>query len=153
MIIEVQLRTATELMEFGERIGRLLRGGEILELVGDVGAGKTTLTKGIARGLQIDDEVQSPTFTISRSYDTPSGLRLAHYDFYRLHDAGIMKMELDEALHDLQTITVLEWSGIVDDVLPSDVLRVTIQTQPDDSRKLLLQSGGECSDTIVEGLR
>ena len=151
-MIEVQLQTAAELTAFGEQIGRLLCGGEILELVGDVGAGKTTLTKGIARGLRIEDEVQSPTFNLSRNYDTPSGLRLAHYDFYRLHDAGIMKMELGEAVCDPKTITVLEWSEIVSGVLPSDVLRITIQTQPDDSRKLLLQSGGERSNRIVEKL-
>lgn len=54
--------------DYGERIGRLLKGGECIELVGDVGAGKTTLTKGIANGLGITETVQSPTFSINRTY-------------------------------------------------------------------------------------
>lgn len=67
MNLEVTLRTVDDLVNFGTKIGGLLHGGETLELVGDIGAGKTTLTKGLALGLQIDDEVQSPTFTISLS--------------------------------------------------------------------------------------
>ena len=74
----------------------LFRGGEVLELVGDIGAGKTTLTKGIAQALEINEPVQSPTFTISRVYDSPRGLSLAHYDFYRLGNAGIMSEEIRE---------------------------------------------------------
>ena len=80
--------------------------------------------------MKITDDVQSPTFTISRNYDAPSGLRLAHYDFYRLRDAGIMKMELDEAMHDPGIVTVIEWSDIVSDVLPADALRIAIAVQP-----------------------
>ena len=153
MILEVSLQTADDLVQFGAKLGGLLHGGETLELVGDIGAGKTTLTKGLARGLQIDDEVQSPTFTISRNYDAADGLRLAHYDFYRLPDAGIMKMELDEAIHDSHTITVIEWSDVVNNVLPTDVLQIVIQVQPDDSRQLTLKSSGEKSRRIVAKLR
>ena len=70
-----------KMRELGAAIGRAVSGGEVLELVGDIGAGKTTLTKGIARAMGIDEPVQSPTFTISRVYDSPRGLSLAHYDF------------------------------------------------------------------------
>lgn len=150
---EISLQTSEDLVQFGQKIGKLLRGGEILELIGDIGAGKTTLTKGLARGLEIDEEVQSPTFTISRNYDAANGLRLAHYDFYRLQDAGIMKMELDEAMRDPQTIVVIEWSGAVSDVLPADVLQVAIETLADESRRLTLKFGGEKSRRIVEELR
>ena len=142
MILEVSLQTADDLIQFGAKLGGLLHGGETL-----------ALTKGLARGLQIDDEVQSPTFTISRNYEAADGLRLAHYDFYRLPDAGIMKMELDEAIHDSHTITVIEWSDVVNNVLPTDVLQIVIQVQPDDSRKLTLKSSGEKSYRIVEKLR
>lgn len=153
MNLEVTLRTVDDLVNFGAKIGGLLLGGETLELIGDIGAGKTTLTKGLARGLQIEDEIQSPTFTISRNYEAPNGLRLAHYDFYRLQDAGIMKMELSEAMCDPQTITVIEWSGVVNDVLPGDVLQITIQTQTDNSRKLILKSSGDKSRRILEELQ
>ena len=64
-----------------------------------------------------------------------------------------MKMELDEAIHDSHTITVIEWSDVVNNVLPTDVLQIVIQVQPDDSRKLTLKSSGEKSRRIVEKLR
>jgi tRNA threonylcarbamoyladenosine biosynthesis protein TsaE len=117
-----------ELMTFGEAIGKRLRGGEVLELVGDVGAGKTTLTKAIARGMGIKGPVQSPTFTISNRYQAPSGLMLAHYDFYRLTDPGLMSDELLEAVNDKMIITVIEWADIVNGVLPPN--RVTISLNP-----------------------
>ncbi len=152
MIHQVILRTADDLTDFGVRLGRTLRGGETIELVGDIGAGKTTLTKGIARGMDIADEVQSPTFTISRVYDAPHNLRLAHYDFYRLEDAGIMQAELNEATQDDRTVTIIEWAAVVSDVLPRDTLRIDIATQADNSRKLTLQSGGAVSEKIITEL-
>lgn len=150
MTNKITVQTAAELIELGEKLGALLGGGEVIELAGDIGAGKTTFTKGVARGMKITDDVQSPTFTISRNYDAPSGLRLAHYDFYRLRDAGIMKMELDEAMHDPGTVTVIEWSGIVNDVLPADALRIAIAVQPDDSRLVAFEGSGKTQRLIKE---
>ena len=150
MTNKITVQTAAELIELGEKLGALLGGGEVIELAGDIGAGKTTFTKGVARGMKITDDVQSPTFTISRNYDAPSGLRLAHYDFYRLRDAGIMKMELDEAMHDPGAVTVIEWSDIVTDVLPADALRITIAVQPDDSRLVTFEGGGKTRRLIKE---
>lgn len=124
--------------EFGAAIGRLLKGGEVIELVGDVGAGKTTFVKGLARGLEIDDDVQSPSFTISRVYQARDELRLVHYDFYRLGEAGVMAADLDEAMQDPQTITVIEWADIVEGVLPDDRIRIQIQAQSETSRELSL---------------
>lgn len=138
------------MIKLGEKLGALLSGGEVIELAGDIGAGKTTFTKGVARGMKITDDVQSPTFTIGRNYDAPGGLRLAHYDFYRLRDAGIMKMELDEAMHDPGTVTVIEWSGIVNDVLPADALRIAIAVQPDDSRLVAFEGSGKTQRLIKE---
>jgi tRNA threonylcarbamoyladenosine biosynthesis protein TsaE len=138
MIKEVEGESATR--EFGETLGRALRGGEIIELVGDVGAGKTTFVKGLAIGLGVDEDVQSPSFTISRVYDARDGLLLAHYDFYRLADAGIMADELEETLQDPQTITVIEWAGIVEGVLPKE--RLTIQFEsPTETKRILTLTG------------
>lgn len=136
MIKEVTGEQATR--EFGEQVGRTLRGGEVIELVGDVGAGKTTFTKGLAKGLEIDDDVQSPSFTISRVYEGRDGLLLVHYDFYRLHDAGIMADELRETVEDPQAVTVIEWAGIVEGVLPKDRLTITFETPTEETRKLTL---------------
>jgi len=119
-----------ELAAFGAKIGQYLKGGEVLELVGDIGAGKTTLTKAIARGMGILGPIQSPTFTISNRYTAQGGIILAHYDFYRLQDAGLMSDELYEAIHDKETVTIIEWADIVSGVLPSH--RVTMRIIPVD---------------------
>jgi tRNA threonylcarbamoyladenosine biosynthesis protein TsaE len=115
----------------GRRLGERFRGGETVELVGDVGAGKTTLVKGMGQGLAIDDDVQSPSFTISRVYQARDDLELHHYDFYRLSDAGVMRYELAESINDPTTVTVVEWGGTVQDVLPSDHCLIRIDYRAD----------------------
>ena len=133
--------------QLGEVIGRLVSGGEVLELVGDIGAGKTTLTKGIARALGINEPVQSPTFTISRVYDSPKGLRLAHYDFYRLGEAGIMGDEIREAADD-DSVIIVEWAGAVDGDLPEDRLVVKITTISEEERLVEFHPGGKKSTEL-----
>lgn len=142
----------TQMRSLGVRIASALTGGEIIELVGDVGAGKTTLAKGIAEGLGVQETVQSPSFTISRIYDAPNGLRVAHYDFYRLHDAGIMADELRETLQDQTTITIIEWAGIVEGVLPADHLTISITSPSETDRHIELSAGGSKSEAIMEKL-
>lgn len=134
---------------FGAALGARLHGGEVIELVGDVGAGKTTLTKGIALGMGIDDDVQSPSFTISRVYTTSTGKRLAHYDFYRLSEAGIMKDEIDEDLNDSDTSVVIEWGGSVEDVLPANRLKIMISSTSEDTRRLDFTGNDELIKGIV----
>lgn len=134
-------------------IGAALSGGEYIELIGDVGAGKTTFTKGLAVGLKIDEVVQSPTFTISRVYDCRDGLRLAHYDFYRLADPGIMADELSETLNDEKTVTVIEWGDVVSHVRPNDYLRVNIESPSETVRQVTLSAHGERSNALLEKLK
>lgn len=134
MIIEV--KSEDEMMEFGERFALSLRGGDVVELIGDVGAGKTTFVKGIARGLDVDEDVQSPSFTINRVYQTASDVKLSHYDFYRLGDAGIMADELDEAVNDPSTITVIEWADVVSGVLPKNRITVTFSSPSENVRQI-----------------
>ncbi len=138
--------------QLGEAIGRSVSGGEVLELVGDIGAGKTTLTKGIARALGINEPVQSPTFTISRVYDSPKGLRLAHYDFYRLSEAGIMGDEIREAMDD-DSVVVVEWAGAVDDDLPKDRLVVKITTISEEERLVEFHPGGKKSTELWQKIK
>jgi len=145
----IEVRSETEMKQLGEKLGSLLDGGEVLELVGDVGAGKTTLTKGIGAGMKIDDDVQSPSFTISRVYDGRDDLQLAHYDFYRLHDAGIMADELHETIHDPKTVTIIEWAEIVNGVLPVDRLTVTITSPSENGRKVVFATGGATSGALL----
>jgi tRNA threonylcarbamoyladenosine biosynthesis protein TsaE len=140
MIIEV--KSEDEMKAYGVRLAHQLKGGDVIQLVGDVGAGKTTLTKGIAKGLDISEDVQSPSFTINRLYDARDGLQLAHYDFYRLQDAGIMANELRETIDDMSTITIIEWGDIVEGVLPDDTILIRIES-PDEFSRRLTVTGNE----------
>lgn len=132
--MEYETQSEQEMRRLGQNLGAGLKGGEVIELVGDIGAGKTTLTKGIAAGMGIDEDVQSPSFTLSRVYDSPSGVRLAHYDFYRLSDPGILADELAEVAGDPKTVTVVEWAEIVNNVLPSPHITINISSPTEDSR-------------------
>lgn len=134
MILKVESEKATR--ELGERIGRLLNGGEVLQLVGDVGAGKTTFVKGLAKGLDVDEDVQSPSFTISRVYGARDNLQLFHYDFYRLSDPGIMANELEETVADSGSVTVIEWADIVSGVLPEKHFSIVFKSISETAREI-----------------
>lgn len=148
-----EVKSEAEMRLFGELIGTFVRGGEFIELIGDVGSGKTTLTKGIAVGLGIKEYVQSPSFTISRVYKGRDNLNLAHYDFYRLSEAGIMANELQEVATDKDTVTIIEWAGIVEDILPADRLSIKITASTENSRQLELLSNGKTSSNLMEKLK
>lgn len=126
--------------ELGKRLGSSFKGGEVVELIGDVGAGKTTLTKGIAVGLGVTEDVQSPSFTLSRLYEGANNIQLAHYDFYRLSDPGILADELVDTMGQADTVTVIEWADIVEGVLPDE--RITIHiTSPSESERRITMKG------------
>ena len=148
----MRIDNEARMKQLGEAIGQSLSGGEVLELVGDIGAGKTTLTKGIAQALGISEPVQSPTFTISRVYDSPKGLRLVHYDFYRLSEAGIMGDEIREAMDD-DSVVVVEWAGAVDDDLPKDRLVVKITTISEEERLVEFHPCGKKSTELWQKIK
>jgi tRNA threonylcarbamoyladenosine biosynthesis protein TsaE len=114
-------------LDFANKLGALLSGGELIELVGDVGAGKTLLARGIAQGLGFLGEVASPTFTISRIYHLPQDRKLYHFDFYRLQAGDLISHELAEASKDPASITIVEWAETLGAVLPTRRLRLTIE--------------------------
>jgi len=121
--------------QLAEQLGSRLRGGEVIELVGDLGGGKTTFVRGLARGLGSADKVSSPSFTLSNEYRAGSR-RLYHFDFYRLNEPGIMKQELAEVLTDPESVTVVEWAGIAEDVLPAGRLTVRFKATGENDREL-----------------
>ena len=137
------LKNEAAVIDFAENLMReILQSKDALpcaiELVGDVGAGKTTFTKGLARGLEITEEITSPTFTISKVYENSRGQKLVHYDFYRLENPGIMVEDLFENLQDPHTVTVIEWADTVSEILPAKHLRLEILINDDGSRTLNL---------------
>ena len=121
--------------QLGEHIGSKLCGGEVIELISDLGGGKTTFTRGLVRGAGSIDKVSSPTFAISREYAAPK-FRIVHFDFYRLNEAGIVADELAEILSDDTYVTVVEWGEIVADVLGGNKITVSLVLQSDGSRKI-----------------
>jgi tRNA threonylcarbamoyladenosine biosynthesis protein TsaE len=137
--------------QIAETVGRSLHGGEVIELVSDLGGGKTTFTRGLVRALGSEDTVSSPTFTISRVY-TAGKLEVHHFDFYRLHEAGIIANELAEIASDPQTIIVVEWADVVQHVLPKRRLTVTISQQPNGDRQLVFSAPSELA-YLTEGLQ
>jgi len=139
----MKILTDKDMKKFSESFAKKLHGGEIIELVGDVGAGKTTFVKGLAKGLNIDDDVQSPSFTISRIYQARNDLTLSHYDFYRLADAGIMKMEIAESVADAKNITIVEWGESVREVLPDARIVMKINYLPETGREIAMEIPAE----------
>lgn len=135
MNFEKEINSTDEMIAFGEEIGWQISEGMVLELVGDVGAGKTTFTKGLAKGLGISETVQSPTFTISRVYEGER-LTLSHYDFYRLNDYGIMEMELAENLNNPKNVTVVEWASDLAEILPKKHLKLVFESLNENQRKV-----------------
>lgn len=113
-----------EMNSLATRIGASLKGGEVFELIGDVGTGKTAFTKGLAVGLGVTDDVQSPSFTISRVYKARDGLELHHYDLYRLAEPGIVKYDVAESVGDAKVVTVIEWGSTVEGILPEKTTRL-----------------------------
>jgi tRNA threonylcarbamoyladenosine biosynthesis protein TsaE len=148
---ETESNSSERTEQLAEQLGSKLRGGEVVELVSDLGGGKTTFTRGLTRGAGSKDKVGSPTFTLSREYDAPK-FTIAHFDFYRLGEAGIVGDELAEVVGDPQYIVVVEWGEIVHDVLPSDRLTVRITLAGEEARKLTFEYPEKLS-YLVEGLK
>lgn len=129
----------TELI--GEEIGRGLRGGEVFDLSSDLGGGKTTFVRGLAKGAGSSDQVASPTFTVSKLYDAQK-LHIHHFDFYRLHEAGIMSHEVAELMQDTANVVVVEWSDVVEEVLPPSRVSVTLERvkSGEDDRRITIKA-------------
>lgn len=129
------------MLQLGKKFAQNLKLPCVIELIGDVGAGKTTFTRGLAQGLGIDEAITSPTFVLSKRYYIPpsadhnegSGI-LVHYDFYRLLDPGIMSEELAEAIAEPNSLVVVEWAESVSSLLPEDTIQVKIELEDDGSR-------------------
>lgn len=114
----------------------------MIELVSDLGGGKTTFTRGLTRGAGSKDKVASPTFTISKLYQTPE-FEIHHFDFYRLHEPGIIADELAELVGDPKTVVVVEWGDSVQHILPDKRLTVRIAQTPEGTRSLSFHAPAE----------
>ncbi len=130
-------------------MGARLKGGEVLVLSSDLGGGKTTFVRGLARGMGSSDHVASPTFTISREYQA-GDITLYHFDFYRLDDPGIVAAELQEFIHDPQAVVAVEWGGVVEDVLPRRRLDIKIERTGETTRQITISGSAELIYLVQE---
>ena len=121
---------AEETFAAGKRIGETAKPGMVLSLVGELGAGKTVFTQGLAKGLGIETPVNSPTFTILKVYGE-GRLPLYHFDVYRLGDIE----EMDEIGYEDyfygDGVCLIEWANLIEEILPEDICRVTIEKAPE----------------------
>lgn len=151
---QFRINDATVTQELGQKLGRLVSDGDIILLDGDLGAGKTTFTKGIATGLGITRNIKSPTFTIIREYQT-GRLPLYHMDLYRLEDGGGDELGLDEYFNG-NGVCVIEWSQFIANELPSNYLKLSFQR--DDAnldstkRSLTVTAYGQHYEELLEQL-
>jgi tRNA threonylcarbamoyladenosine biosynthesis protein TsaE len=135
-----------ETVELGRRLGEKLKGSEVIALLGDLGGGKTQFTKGIAKGLGVEEEVVSPTFTIERIY-SGKPLVLHHFDFYRL---GVQDPEIAEEIDELQkeesNVTVIEWAKNLEGVLPKEFVEINFAYLDENKRQLNITGHGKFKD-------
>ena len=124
---------------FSERLASSLQPGDVITLEGDLGAGKTAFTKGLAVGLGIQKNVNSPTFTIIKEYQ--GKMPLYHMDVYRLEDS-YEDLGFDEYFNG-NGVTVIEWAHIIEEQLPNERLNIYIYHQGNDSRKLVIKPTGK----------
>ena len=129
-------------------IGQNVKKGMVLTLEGDLGAGKTTFTKGLAKGLEIKRNVNSPTFTIIKEYQ--GRLPLYHMDVYRL-ESGAEDMGLDDYLFG-EGVCVVEWASMIEDILPKERLDIKVYREGENSRRIELTPIGEFYESVKEVL-
>lgn len=135
----------------GKKIGQQLVAGDVLVLDGDLGAGKTTFTKGLAAGLEIPDIIKSHTFTIIHEYQD-GRLPLYHMDAYRLENGGAEDLGLEEYF-DGDGVSVVEWAEFVEDELPADFLAIHFKRTDDDNTRVLeFEPHGQHFDQIVKSV-
>lgn len=138
--MELIVNNIDETIAIGRQIGELAKAGDIICLTGDLGSGKTHFTKGIALGLNIKDDITSPTFTIVNEYDG-GRLKLNHFDVYRVNDPDeIEAIGFDEYIFS-EAVTVIEWANYIDVLIPEESLNISITKLPErgeNFRKLVI---------------
>jgi len=136
-LIEFFSKSFDETVSLGKKIGKVLVRGDIVALKGHLGAGKTSITKGIAKAIGVKEEVTSPTYTIVSEY---FGLMpLYHMDMYRIGGVDEFEMLGVEDLLFGNGISLIEWSERIEEYLPDDIKTISIFIQDDGSRKIILE--------------
>ena len=135
----IKAKTAEDIIELGRKIGKLAFPNMVITMEGDLGAGKTTMTKGIGESLEIRRVINSPTFTIMKTYD--GRLPLYHMDVYRINNET--GDEYLEEYFELDGVTVIEWANNISEIIPDDRLEITISIDTNNVRNIEINSNSE----------
>lgn len=146
----ITVDSAEQTMSIGQKLADFLQPRDLILLDGDLGAGKTTFTKGLAKGLGITRPIKSPTFTIIREYQD-GRIPLYHMDVYRLEEGGGDDLGLEEYFNG-DGVNVVEWSKFVADELPNQYLRIIFKrddSQGDNVRTLTFEAKGDRFEKMI----
>lgn len=148
-MIKIYLDGEQETREIGYKLGKLLTPGSVICLVGDLGAGKTTMTQSLAQALEVEDYITSPTFTIVNEYE--GKMPLYHFDVYRIgHSEEMYDIGYDEYING-DGVCIIEWSNLIEDILPDECLNIELRYK-DMGREMILNPVGDKYENIVKEL-
>ena len=145
---QIEIHSLKETQEFGEKLGSLLTKGQCMTLTGDLGAGKTTLTKAIGKAMGVSKTINSPTFTILKIYQ--GRLPLYHIDAYRLE--GLHQDLGFEEMLEGDGIAIVEWPEFIQEILPTEHLSIKITNGTDEMRNFEINAIGKQYEEILEKL-
>jgi len=148
--LRVESTSPDDTRALGRRVGALAGEGTFIGLVGDLGSGKTVFVQGLARGLDSDDPVSSPTFVIVNEYE--GRLPILHVDLYRLPDAAAVESLGYRELFWSDAVTVVEWAERAGDLRPSDRLDIVVSIGPGEARTLKLKATGPEARSLLASL-
>lgn len=151
-MLRINVDNIKETEKVGYTLGKLLSGGEVLCMTGDLGAGKTTMTQSIAKGLEVEDYVTSPTFTIINEYK--GRFSLYHFDVYRINDVDEMYDLGYEEYFYSDGVSIIEWADIIEEILPKERLNIEINKKDNnESREIIISGSGNKYLNIIEKMK
>ncbi|MBC6004436.1 MAG: tRNA (adenosine(37)-N6)-threonylcarbamoyltransferase complex ATPase subunit type 1 TsaE [Paeniclostridium sordellii] len=148
-MVKIYLENEEQTKEIGYKLGQLLTPKSVVCLIGDLGAGKTTMTQSLAKALEVDDYITSPTFNIVNEYE--GRMPLYHFDVYRIGSSDEMyDIGFDEYI-DGEGVCIIEWANLIEDILPNEYLYIEMNYK-ETGREMILTPKGEKYEEIVKEL-
>lgn len=149
--MKILTASVEETIRIGEKLGSLVKSGDIICLTGELGTGKTHFTKGFARGLNIEDYITSPTFTIVNEYE--GRLKLNHFDVYRIEDPDeVNAIGFDEYIFG-EAVSIIEWANFIEELIPEECIKINIKKLPkegDNYREIQISYVGQRYSYVEE---
>lgn len=148
-MVKIYLENEEQTKKIGYKLGQLLTPKSVVCLIGDLGAGKTTMTQSLAKALEVDDYITSPTFNIVNEYE--GRMPLYHFDVYRIGSSDEMyDIGFDEYI-DGEGVCIIEWANLIEDILPNEYLYIEMNYK-ETGREMILTPKGEKYEEIVKEL-